>query len=460
MDYVSIAKEPTQEDKATSQRMAEYIKKFTKHQSFMAGLGSDFATNRTWFSAVGGSLVNYATSTGDYSKSGVNRVLGEMLKSRASFKTLSEDQKKDEWSQHTQEEFNHHNKDLIEKSMLKQIAMQVKGQLDTTGMDNIDSMEEIIKTVKSNQEKGFYTHSFNGALLGDVDKNGLDISQELFKEEYSGVLKDSMPITAQGELCLTPASQASFNYTYDVPERFVWGPLGGLDSGMSQEKGESLEDFYKRRLEKRIEKLNFQDKGKADEFRQAVLKMIDFYAKPKTAGIAVIPRSILGQEKLVSSRYQWEEMQKPINIRDKILDEILEPRKVIKANYQEYLADPKNFNQEIVKEDIVKGDPLGLGDELQEQLQNLRSSDSSEGNTKDIFNKIPPSDKYKNICEKHFFWELEKHTNTGFYAGDHEGIKIKGGKIPREHFSIAEVPQIDHLTCEIAKQTGTIKADK
>ena len=459
MDYVSIAKEPSQEEKLASQKMAEYIEKITKHPNFIAGLGDDFATNRTWYSAVGGALVNYATSTGDYSKSGADGVLKDMLKNREDFKSLSEEQKKDEWSRHTQEEFNNYNKELIEKSMLKQIAMQVKRQLDTTGMDNIDSMEEIIKTVKSNQENGFYTHSFNGALLDNVDKDGLDISQETFQEEYSGVLKDSMPTSTQGELCLTPASQASFNYTYDVPERFVWGPLGGLDNSMSQEKSESLEDFYKRRLEKRIQTLKM-DGTQANEFRQAVLKMIDFYAKPKTAGIAVVPRSILGQEKLVSSQYQWEEMQKPIDIRNKILNEILEPRKVIKANYQEYLADPKNFYQEIVKEDIIKGDPLELGEELQEELRNLRNNNSNGNKVKDIFNKIPSSDKYKNICEKHFFWELEKHTNAGFYAGDHEGIKIKGGKIPREYFAVAEVPQIDHLTHEITKQVGTTKTDK
>lgn len=35
-----------------------------------------------------------------------------------------------------------------------------------------------------NRNNSFYTHCFPGALLEEVSTNGLDISRELFKDEY------------------------------------------------------------------------------------------------------------------------------------------------------------------------------------------------------------------------------------------------------------------------------------
>jgi len=145
----------------------------------------------------------------------------------------------------------------------------------------------------------FMTHSFNGALIDEIEENGLDVSKEMFKKEYDEFFWD-MYGGGKGNLCVTPLDIDTFVFTYDVPERFFKSVLKNSYREIPQGY-KTVECFYKEKFDEVMKdavanpKPFYRDfaKNKLEEIRQAGMRMIEFYTKSKEAGIAIIPTSIL-----------------------------------------------------------------------------------------------------------------------------------------------------------------------
>lgn len=127
---------------------------------------------------------------------------------------------------------------------------------------------------QSNNNK-FKTHSFNGALLDEIKKNGLDINKELFKDEFSILSISGMIQPYQkGNLLFCEMSRASFGYSLRAPERLV---MSLSKYGHNQQDAQPTNEFLTQSLEAKLaenEKLNITEKANV---LQAGKTMINFY---------------------------------------------------------------------------------------------------------------------------------------------------------------------------------------
>ena len=147
-----------------------------------------------------------------------------------------------------------------------------------------------------NRNNLFYTHCFPGALLEEVSTNGLDISRELFKDEYKTLATCFRTSYKTGELNYCELSSASLSYaTRGMPERVHYS-IGGVKN---KSDSESLHDAYARSLDENLKKEYEQghiDEETMERMRQAGTKIIDFYARG-TSGIAVFRKNNQGKHK-------------------------------------------------------------------------------------------------------------------------------------------------------------------
>ena len=130
----------------------------------------------------------------------------------------------------------------------------------------------------------FRTHSFNGALTEIVERDGLDISKEMFEEEYRILSKISGTPYSTGELYFCDLGAGTFSYMHRSPERF-WNTIDGM---VKEEKGEDIKEFairnLKELLKKHKEKLTQEE---LIEIYNAGMRMIDFYCSTPKVSIAI-----------------------------------------------------------------------------------------------------------------------------------------------------------------------------
>lgn len=143
---------------------------------------------------------------------------------------------------------------LSDKESFFRIYLMPKIEKTVASILNFDSdlsfqdrvrIQEFVKTRNANNL--FYTHCFPGALYDEVSTNGLDISKELFKEDYRILATCPSFKTAfkVGELNYCELSSASLSYaTSGIPERAKFA-VGGFNK---QEKEESLHDTLAKNL--------------------------------------------------------------------------------------------------------------------------------------------------------------------------------------------------------------------
>jgi len=192
---------------------------------------------------------------------------------------------------------------LSDKESFFRIYLMPKIEKTVASILNFDSdlsfqdrvrIQEFVKTRNANNL--FYTHCFPGALYDEVSTNGLDISKELFKEEYRILATCPSFKTAfkVGELNYCELSSASLSYaTSGIPERAKFA-VGGFNK---QEKEETLHDTLAKNLEKT---LNLElEKGtitrlQMETIRQSGMKIIDFYCISKSC-IAFFRRDSIPQ---------------------------------------------------------------------------------------------------------------------------------------------------------------------
>ena len=215
------------------------------------------------FQDIGNILAKYYISTGDNSFESAKELLDAYLNCESS-------------------------KSFFQEYFMPKVEKRVAEKLSIKS--NKLSLEDRVKIQEyvyaRNEKNLFYTHCFPGALLEEVSTNGLDISRELFQDEYKTLATCFRTSYKTGQLNYCELSSASLSYaTSGMPERVGYS-IGGVNN---KSHSESLHDAYARSLDENLKKE--YEQGHIDEetmgrMRQAGTRIIDFYARG-TSGIAV-----------------------------------------------------------------------------------------------------------------------------------------------------------------------------
>ena len=133
----------------------------------------------------------------------------------------------------------------------------------------------ILKSIELNcANNRFHTHSFNGALLNEIQTNGFDINKELFQEEYKILRSVGMYQPYQtGNLLFCELSKASFGYALYAPERLVYS-LGG--DTHSHKETHSINEHFTEKFQECLTAKNLSP----EEYQKVYLagkKILDFY---------------------------------------------------------------------------------------------------------------------------------------------------------------------------------------
>lgn len=252
----------------SNEEMASYLNMIFNSSELKNAYCQHPKSTNSIFQDIGNILAKYYISTGDNSFESAKKILDAYL-----LKFESEEQFFQDFLMPT-----------IEEKVAQNLSMNPK---ELTLQDRVSIQEYVYARNKNNH---FYTHCFPGALLEEVSTNGLDISRELFKDEYNTLATCFRTSFKTGELNYCELSSASLSYaTRGMPERVNYS-IGGVEK---KSDNESLHDAYSRSLDENLQRE--YDQGHIDEetmkkMKQAGTKIIDFYAKG-TSGIAVFRKS-------------------------------------------------------------------------------------------------------------------------------------------------------------------------
>lgn len=215
---------------------------------------------------IGEFLVHYAVSTGDLSQGAIDRLAQSIAKTYNGAKNISKDE-------------------LFFSTAGAAIVDKVAQGLGMKSPFSLDDYSLILMNIEmQNKSNRFSTHSFNGALLEEVDKNGLDISKELFKDEFAQLQKIGAKTTFKtGKLNVCELSYASFGYLHRNPER-VFMAFSGEER---QKDDQTQREFYTQGLKNLAEKSALGQQEK-QQVVQAGERVIDFYTSSDKSCMAII----------------------------------------------------------------------------------------------------------------------------------------------------------------------------
>lgn len=270
-------------------------------------------------------------------------------------------------------------------------------------------IEKHISLVYKNNR--FYTHSFNGALYKDVNNYGLDINRELFREEFSSLMK----LTGQtpfisGKLFYTELGAHSFQYASKSPEKL--GMM--LDTDIKHKDGETLEQYYKKCLDKRLMDSNLTDNEKSI-LRANTNKLLSFYYGQHKSCIAVFKGKDSNDiPNYISTLYTFF-----LSLNSKIYS-LLRDDNELKIRYQ------------IVEENLKKSNPDSVN--LFEEFK------------KYFLERYPNNKSITEILNNQFSYAITSLAIPVLtYEGNGDGFVVSSGKIDRNLISIATIDNIYDL---------------
>lgn len=227
-------------------------------------------TAASYFQKVGNAIAKYYISTGDNTLEGINDVCNLFMQS------------------YLNGSFDDKFMELIISKCAKEIGIE---KIPTIGEKT--TIVNLVATRNLNNK--FYTHCFPGALYGTVKQNGLDISNEMFKEELGLLEKYFKTGFKTGKLCYCELSEASLSYaTQSVPERVKFA-LGSSILFTKETKYESFLFSFRNNLIQLVQ----VGKLAKDDFNtvySAGKKLIDFYCKNENSAIAVFRKNAQPKE--------------------------------------------------------------------------------------------------------------------------------------------------------------------
>lgn len=252
----------------TNQEMSNYLNMTFNSEIFQKIISScrNYSSANDVFAKLGNALAKYYISTMDNSIEGISLVCNLFVK-----------------------EYLNNRFDELFMDLLIDRCSQMSGlDREPTISEKVTIVEQISNR---NLQNMFYTHCFPGALYEIVSTNGLDISNELFKDELSLLEKHFKTAYKVGKLCYCEFSSASLSYaTYNVPERINFA-LGGI----TREEGSNKYEWYLNSFKNNLSLLLKERKITQNEFLvmfEAGKRIIDFYCLNQNSCIAVFRNPI------------------------------------------------------------------------------------------------------------------------------------------------------------------------
>ena len=224
-------------ERLKAKEMADYIERVFNHEKTIELISSAKNSNQAEMmnKYIGEMASVYVISTKDLSDEGIGKLLSTIDKNKEIF------QEKD-----TNENIK---KKFVMKGLMPLIASKNGKSLENMSMSEISDMLHQVKG--NNVVSQFYTHSFNGALKPNVERDGLNVNNELFKKELADIEKLSGgTLFKKGKLNYCELSEATFGYGLRSPER-VRFTLQGKDSpqqGDKENTGDYLMNCVRRSL--------------------------------------------------------------------------------------------------------------------------------------------------------------------------------------------------------------------
>lgn len=268
-----------------AREMAGYIDKIFSNKGVRDLIISakSIQAGKECYTVLGEFLTNYATATGDFSSEGIESVVSSIKQSRYIL------EEKQQYKAGVVEE--NPKVRLFKASVLPMIVEHWRKKLGKDENLSLNDMAEIANalTFQCSNNK-FRTHSFNGALLENVEKNGLDIRREMFREEYQTLSKISKSPYKTGELMFCELSAVSFGYATRSPER-LWMTINKHD--LKQKDDETIREFARRNVESIMQ--NEEDNLTEDEVRKVAEdanKIINFYYVDSKCCISLIKQKV------------------------------------------------------------------------------------------------------------------------------------------------------------------------
>lgn len=255
------------EEYISNEMMADYLTSVYENElvkKIISGAQSEGLAS-LYFQKLGNSLAKYYISTGDNTLEGINNVCNLFMQTYLN--------------------------QTFDDQFMEFIISKCAKDKGIKHNPTVGEKAEIVNLVASrNINNSFYTHCFPGSLYSTVKQNGLDISNEMFKDELELLEKYFKTGFKTGKLCYCELSEASLSYaTQNVPERVKFA-LGGSILFTKENKTESFLFSLRNNL---IRLLQVGTLRKDDFYKvyEAGKKLIEFYCTNSQSAIAVFRKN-------------------------------------------------------------------------------------------------------------------------------------------------------------------------
>lgn len=388
----------------SEQEMADYISRAFSANSVKRMLTEADTLHRseTLFQKFGNILQAYACTTGDLS----NETIDSLAKDLHEHKDILQQP----YDQNTRLEAEqiYFGKYVMPK-IIENYAKKMK--IDQP-LSLSDSCKILAAVETSNKNNRFRTHSFNGALLTEIKKNGLDINKEMFIEEFNVLSSANMMQPYQrGNLLFCELSKASFGYALRAPERLV---MSLSRYGSEQKKDQSTNEFLTQELRDNLsENQNLSDTDKQKNFA-AGKKIIDFYFGEHNKSAIAFVKDKIPYTPVTSEKYE----------------------QMLGSQLSSVI-----FSMRLTSF-LDKNNDLSMKNEYEKATKAFKAN-------KDVsklfdfvgkFNvKYPENNILKRATEMFMVKSMTKFGLNNFtYDGYADGYKIDGGKMSKDQFALAE----------------------
>jgi len=275
---------------------------------------------------------------------------------------------------------------------------------------SFSDLKEILTIISTQSTiNRFETHSFNGALKSVVDREGLNIHNEMFRDNYELLSHISSSPYSVGELCLCNLSTGTFGYTHRSPER-LWMTIG--TSQEVREECENDNEYGKRMLDDMLSRyVGVYDEKFLTAARSAGEEMVDFYTKSDEVCVAICR---MGGEPDIEKEYKYYE-------------ESLTRK--LKYSFQLPYSMQRSFPRELVSRlngAALKGQ--ASIDEIEQIIEEMKLASPEKAEMLDEF--------IANVFSANM---ATYGVSNYMHEGNNDGYIVPGGKLPRESFALATV---------------------
>lgn len=408
-------------NKLSERDMADYFERAfnNNHVQDMIRTSSSLSSVKSNFQNFGNILQAYVSSTGDISDEMIEKLVSDFEKHSDKISSRVNSDKLDGAQLYFAE------------YVMPHIIKHHRPDYDNQQKLSLEETSDILRKIRLNcRNNRFKTHSFNGALLDNVKKNGLNIHREMFKNEYATLENAGLFQPYQkGNLLFCELSKATFGYALYAPERLFMSVCPSEGQKDTQFISEYLSEGLSQRLsEKKLSPEAYQKAFDAGE------KMVDFYfGQNKNSGIAFMSDSpnIVTQDK----EYCPNELTYAFN------------DYFFKSKLKDFCD--KNNNPSLYESFTAALD----------EIKNAKKFTKMDVCIKKFDAQYPDSHLFEKPVHNAVIKAVTNSCLNNFtYNGNADGYRIDGGKLDTEEFSVATIP--NPVDLYVARQKTEIFIEK